>query len=199
VCHRQFLFSIRLFSRLRLNREKLYRLTDVSFHYFLLSKQQGKTFEYIYTWFNAWLFSGSDNLWAGLIMNLHQEAENHFGKTNMKVYRFFSTSHGFIFMALFVLSLIATLLTVRCATPNDYVTRPFFVTPERALNFHFRSVCNVILHVHQSHFKYLCNLTLQIYWDSTIEHAAPLISVTASSCNVTNSCINKLNDFSRSS
>jgi hypothetical protein len=35
--------------------------------------------EYEFVWFNAWLFCGSDNLWAGLVLKLHEAVESHYG------------------------------------------------------------------------------------------------------------------------
>ena len=32
-----------------------------------------------FVWFNAWLYSGSDNIWAGLVVKLHEAVEMHFG------------------------------------------------------------------------------------------------------------------------
>ena len=36
--------------------------------------------DYEFIWFNAWLYSGSDNLWAGLIQQLHHAVEKHYGR-----------------------------------------------------------------------------------------------------------------------
>ena len=35
--------------------------------------------DYHYIWWNAWLYSGSDNLWAGLIKALHEAVEERYG------------------------------------------------------------------------------------------------------------------------
>ena len=35
--------------------------------------------EYHYIWWNAWLYAGSDNLWAGLIQALHEAVEEKYG------------------------------------------------------------------------------------------------------------------------
>eukprot|EP00929_Paragymnodinium_shiwhaense_P059085 TRINITY_DN29576_c0_g1_i2.p1 TRINITY_DN29576_c0_g1~~TRINITY_DN29576_c0_g1_i2.p1 ORF type:complete len:862 (+),score=139.80 TRINITY_DN29576_c0_g1_i2:101-2686(+) len=36
-------------------------------------------YDYEFVWFNAWMFCGSDNLWAGLVIKLHEAVEAHFG------------------------------------------------------------------------------------------------------------------------
>ena len=36
-------------------------------------------FDYEFVWWNAWLYSGSDTLWAGLIKALYDTTERHFG------------------------------------------------------------------------------------------------------------------------
>ena len=35
--------------------------------------------DYEFTWFNAWLFCGSENLWAWLVLKLHEAVEAHYG------------------------------------------------------------------------------------------------------------------------
>lgn len=35
--------------------------------------------EYEFVWFNAWLYNGSDNLWAALILELYRTVEKHYG------------------------------------------------------------------------------------------------------------------------
>jgi len=42
-------------------------------------KKQSAFFEYEFVEFNAWVYSGSDNLWAGLIQKLYEAVESHFG------------------------------------------------------------------------------------------------------------------------
>ena len=37
------------------------------------------SYDYHYIWWNAWLYSGSDNLWAGLIKALHEAVEERYG------------------------------------------------------------------------------------------------------------------------
>jgi hypothetical protein len=36
-------------------------------------------YDYEFVWFNAWLYSGSDNIWAGLIQRLYDVVEEHYG------------------------------------------------------------------------------------------------------------------------
>jgi hypothetical protein len=44
-------------------------------------------YNYIDINFNAWVFSGSDVLWAGLITTLYDELEEYYGKINMRLNR----------------------------------------------------------------------------------------------------------------
>ena len=37
------------------------------------------SYDYHFIWWNAWLYSGSDNLWAGLIKALHEAVEERYG------------------------------------------------------------------------------------------------------------------------
>ena len=39
-----------------------------------------KISEYEFVWFNAWLYNGTDELWAGLIKDLYKAVENHYGQ-----------------------------------------------------------------------------------------------------------------------
>ena len=41
--------------------------------------RQITSYDYHYIWWNAWLYSGSDNLWAGLIKALHEAVEERYG------------------------------------------------------------------------------------------------------------------------
>lgn len=41
--------------------------------------EPNKSYEYEFVWFNAWLYSGSDCLWASLIQSLHLAVERRFG------------------------------------------------------------------------------------------------------------------------
>lgn len=43
-------------------------------------KSSGKeVYDYEFVWWNAWLYSGSDNLWAGLIQALYEAVESRYG------------------------------------------------------------------------------------------------------------------------
>eukprot|EP00964_Phaeocystis_antarctica_P082729 scaffold51947_cov63-Phaeocystis_antarctica.AAC.2 len=42
-------------------------------------KDEQTAIDYHYVWWNAWLYSGSDNLWAGLIKALHEAIEQRYG------------------------------------------------------------------------------------------------------------------------
>ena len=35
--------------------------------------------EYEFVWFNAWLYNGTDNVWAALILKLYDAVEKHYG------------------------------------------------------------------------------------------------------------------------
>jgi hypothetical protein len=43
------------------------------------SSETRKLYEYEFVWFNAWLYAGSDCLWASLIQSLHLAVERRFG------------------------------------------------------------------------------------------------------------------------
>jgi len=43
--------------------------------------------------FNAWIFEGSDNLWAGLIETIHETMEERFGWLRTRWFRFFEYEH----------------------------------------------------------------------------------------------------------
>jgi hypothetical protein len=45
--------------------------------------------EYVIVDFNAWIYEGSDNLWAGLIERLHSRMEDHFGWLRIRWFRLF--------------------------------------------------------------------------------------------------------------
>eukprot|EP01042_Synura_sphagnicola_P001390 gene1390-1583_t len=42
-------------------------------------KTKRRQTDYHFLFFNAWLYCGSDNLWAGLVKSLHQAVEQHYG------------------------------------------------------------------------------------------------------------------------
>jgi DNA-binding beta-propeller fold protein YncE len=45
------------------------------------SKSEEKLlYDYQFVWFNAWLFNGTDNLWAALVLKLFEAAEDHYGR-----------------------------------------------------------------------------------------------------------------------
>lgn len=44
-----------------------------------LTRLPSNEVEFLFIDFNAWVYSGSDNLWAGLITKLYREIEKHFG------------------------------------------------------------------------------------------------------------------------
>ena len=44
-----------------------------------MHEKQSPSCDYHYIWWNAWLYSGSDNLWAGLIKALHEAVEERYG------------------------------------------------------------------------------------------------------------------------
>ena len=46
---------------------------------FALPATADESYDYHYLWWNAWLYSGSDNLWAGLIKALHEAVEERYG------------------------------------------------------------------------------------------------------------------------
>ena len=47
----------------------------------LFKKDDDGVVDYEFVWFNAWLYSGNDNLWAGLIRSLYSSVEEHFGSS----------------------------------------------------------------------------------------------------------------------
>ncbi|MFT7815057.1 NTPase KAP family P-loop domain-containing protein 1, partial [Arapaima gigas] len=49
--------------------------------------QKQKNVRYIFVRFSAWHFSGSDFLWAGLVMRLYMGFQEHFGNFHLSLYR----------------------------------------------------------------------------------------------------------------
>ena len=83
------------------------------------SDKQIDDFDYEFVWWNAWLYSGSDVLWAGLIKQLYDFTEKHYGTNyanaaeKAKVLRLLFCLSGFI------TSLIVTALNLRSKTIAD--------------------------------------------------------------------------------
>lgn len=62
------------------------------------------TYDYEFAKWDAWLFSGSDNLWAGLIKALSDSVENHYGP-NFKYAREKATVYWILFLCAVCLAL----------------------------------------------------------------------------------------------
>ena len=73
-------------------------------------------FDYEFVWFNAWLYSGSSTLWAGLIMELYKATENHFGNdyanAQIKAKFYKALLHGIVTGALLGLSIFLATFNV---------------------------------------------------------------------------------------
>jgi hypothetical protein len=61
--------------------------------------------EYRIVWFNSWLYSGSDNLWAGLIQELHKELEKYYGTSYVIASRLLSPA-GKILLAIYAVVIV---------------------------------------------------------------------------------------------
>ena len=103
-------------------------------------------FDYEFVWFNAWLYSGSSTLWAGLIMELYKATETHFGndyanaQIKAKFYR--ALFYGIVTGALLGLSIFLATFNVEYEVVNfSQVVAP--VISGIARNYRIVSPCSL--------------------------------------------------------
>ena len=83
-------------------------------------KDKPTTIDYHYIWWNAWLYSGSDNLWAGLIKALHEAIEQRYGAPYVCRSKSHSVDVSSSSFCIYVSPLLAGTRTSRC---NDDICR----------------------------------------------------------------------------
>ena len=103
---RFFKRGLRLFRRVKISDPLLSHLWE---HRHTRWEEKDSTlFDYEFVWFNAWLFSGTDTLWAGLIKELFLATERHFGNdyanAQEKAAFYIAFSQGLIALLLFLLT-----------------------------------------------------------------------------------------------
>eukprot|EP01036_Dinobryon_divergens_P035402 gene35402-45868_t len=76
-------------------------------------------FDYEFVWWNAWLYSGSDVLWAGLIKQLYDFTEKHYGTNYANAAEKAKFLRLLFWLSGLIISLIVTALNVRSKTIKD--------------------------------------------------------------------------------